>query len=599
MPYWPYLLLTVLVILVYLPTFSGDFLLDDRPLIQNNPYIRTFHSPISYLAQEDGNTDEFDRSPEHTGYYRPLINLTYSIDYKLWGLTAPGFRTTNLIFHLISCIILFHFLQFLVKDRYAAWGATLIFAMHPAHTETISWIASRNNILVTLFSIASLFFYARSRERRSNLMWAASILMFVLAILSKEMGLMVFPLLFLSQRFLSHKTKNYHEEVLSYLPFVIMIIAYFLIRREVIGAFTTPVQIDGLWERICFAPYLILLNLKLIFLPYGLHSFLIGYPSSCLSWQAIAGFCYIGFAGIIIWGVRKNRLLIFSVLSFHVALFPTLNIIPFSAVTLVSMRWLYFSMAFLMIGVAQGLRDFFKANSVIKRVIMCAVLAYLGAYSFILNNSLWKNEASFFRQEVVNFGNAYYAAGLAENLLGQKNYKDAEGFFQLAIQKYPLDAKNYLNYSALLIDTGRPEAAVAYLEEAEDFDMSRYRRGQWQNNMGVAHFQLKKYGEALRYFKNAVTYYPDNADYHTNLGGAYAAVGNYVKAVSVLERGLETAPDSVALRKNLALIHIRMNRYKDAISVLEGIPRKEWKKHDIEKLYEEAETGIRKREGYR
>ncbi len=82
--------------LVYLPTFSGDFILDDRPLIQNNPYVKTFHSPFSYFAQEDGVTDELDTGDYHTGYYRPLINLTYSLDYQLWGLNAAGFRVTNL-----------------------------------------------------------------------------------------------------------------------------------------------------------------------------------------------------------------------------------------------------------------------------------------------------------------------------------------------------------------------------------------------------------------------------------------------------------------------------------------------------------------------
>jgi tetratricopeptide (TPR) repeat protein len=186
----------------------------------------------------------------------------------------------------------------------------------------------------------------------------------------------------------------------------------------------------------------------------------------------------------------------------------------------------------------------------------------------------------------------YYAGGLAENLLGQKDYEDAERFFQVAIQKYPLNAKNYLNYSALLIDTGRPGAALIYLKKAEDLGMSRYRRGQWFNNMGAAHFHLKKYGEALKYFTNAVTYYPDNADYHSNLGGAYAAVGNYEDGISVLERGLETAPDSVVLRKNLALINIRMKKYKDAMSVLEGIPKKEWERHGAQKIFEEAQAGF-------
>ena len=551
--------MAILVFLVYFPTFSGEFLpVDDNRLIKNNRYIRTLHSPISYLLQEDGVTHEFDARGYHTGYYRPLLNLTYFIDYKLWGLSAPGFRVTNLFLHIICCFILFHFLQFLINDRSAALLATLIFAIHPVNTEAVSWVAARNNILVTIFSISCLFFYIRGWEEGRRLSWIVSALTFALGILSKEMGFMVIPLLFLYQRLLSRTRRNIHEELLSYLPFIVVTVAYVFLRKAATATYFSPSEMAGFWNRVCFAPYVILWNLRLIFLPYGLHSFVVDYPPIYLNWQFPAGLCYAGFLGIFIWKQRKNRLMIFSVLSFHIALFPTLNIIPTSAITLVSMRWLYFPMVFLSFGIAQGARGLLKINSFIARGIICSTLVYLGSYSYILNRSLWYNEDNFLKQEVLGFRNYYY----------------------------------YINYAALLTDTGRPDMALAYLEKTESFPKTRQRQGQWFNNMGAAYFRLRNYDESLKNFLKAVEYCPNEIEYSSNLGGAYTAVGDYAKGAFVLVEALKLAPHSVGLRKNLAVNFIETGRYEDAEIILGNIPEKEWENYGIEKIMERVRLGL-------
>ena len=593
----PYFIVTVLVVLAYFPTFSGEFILDDRLLVENNHYIKTLHSPLSYFVQEDGITDEHDTGNYHTGYYRPLINLTYSLDHQLWGLNASGFRATNLFLHIICCFVLFHFLQFVINDRNAALCATLIFAIHPVNTEAASWIASRNNILVTMFSISSLFFYIKGWEGGRNLNRVASVLTFALAILSKEMGFMVVPVFFLYQRLLSRTKRNIYEEWLSYLPFIMVAVGYFFLRKTVTASYFTPSELAGFWERVCFAPYVVLWNLRLIFLPYGLHSFVVNYPSNYLSWQFLAGLCYVGFLAAFIWKQRKNRLMIFSVLSFHVALFPTLNIIPTSAITLVSMRWLYFPMVFLLLAFAQVIGKFSKASRFATIGVFCAILAYLGGYSYTLNNTLWHNEDCFFRQEVLGFHNNYYAGGLAENFLDKKEYQEAEGLFKSAIKHYPRNVINYLNYSALLTNTGRPHAALAYLKKAESLKKTPNRQGQWFNNMGVAHFQLKDHEEALKYFVKAVSHCPGNIEYHTNLGGIYTVMGDYAKGASVLEKTLEIVPDSTTLRKNLALTYIQMKRYRDATTVLQDIPKKEWEKQGIRELFKLTQAGLLQTDG--
>jgi len=247
-----YIILTILIVAAYFPTFSGEFILDDNPLIKNNPFIKDLHPISSYLIQEDGIVDRRDMGDYHTGYYRPLMNLTYSIDYKLWGMNASGFKTTNLILHLFCCFILFRLIALILKDQQAGFWITLLFALHPVNTESVSWIISRNNIMVTLFILLSFYFYIIWWEKDNYIAWIASIMTFFCALLSKEFGIMVLPLFFLYHRFLSREKQDIFKESSSYLPFIGALIFYFFLRKDVTGAFLTPFDMTKLLSSIYF-----------------------------------------------------------------------------------------------------------------------------------------------------------------------------------------------------------------------------------------------------------------------------------------------------------------------------------------------------------
>ena len=586
--WWPYLIICLLVTLVYFPTFSGKFVLDDNSLIKNNPYIKKIHPITSYLAQEDGITDIRDAGSYHTGYYRPLINITYWIDYKLWGMSAPGFRTTNLILHLLSCLLLFKVLVSLVNDRHACFLATVLFALHPVNTESVSWIVSRNNILVTLFAISSFYFYLQGWRNDSYAAMSFSILFFVAAILSKEFGLMVLPIFFLYHRFLSKEKGNLLKELISYIPFLLILIFYFMVRKGVTSSLLTPSDIGHLWSRVYFSPYLVLFSLKLIFFPYELHSFGLSYPSTFFDWHAILSIVLFLLIGTALWIGRNNKLLIFSGLSFLVTIFPVLNIIPTASISLVAMRWLYLPFAFISVSVAWVIQKAIVRRKMLTTSLLCVFICYLGVYSYILNKNLWHDEDTFFTCEVKEFNNYLYAGGLAESLLGKKEYHEAERYFRIAINNYPQKAKNYINYSALLIDTARPEEALLCLTRARSLTMTYNERGQWSNNTGMAYFKLKKPDQALKNFLKAIEFCQNDHQFWANLGATYGYLGDYENSVLVLKRALEIVPDSISLRKNLAVTYLRMGNPAMALSILETIPPSQRAEMDVIELVNEA-----------
>lgn len=592
--WWCYFIISLLVTLIYLPTFSGGFILDDNSLIKNNLYIKEIHSIASYLTQEDGISDKRDIGSYHTGYYRPLINVSYWIDYKLWGMKAPGFRTTNLILHLFSCFLLFHLLILLLNDRQAAFWATLFFALHPVNTESVSWIVSRNNIIVTLFVLSSFYFYVIGWERANYAAMIFSTLSFVFAIFSKEFGLMVLPILFLYQRSLSKERRSIIQELISYFPFIFILVFYFILRRSATSSLLTPSDIGHLWSRVYFAPYLIVLNLKLIFFPNNLHSFGLSYPSTLFDWHAIASIVLAFLMGAALWIIRNNKIFLFSALSFLAVIFPVLNIIPTASISLIAMRWLYLPIAFISIGVAWIIQKSMIRGRMLITSLLCIAIFYFGIYSYVLNKNLWHDEDTFFNQEVLHFNNYLYAGGLAESLLDNKRYQEAERYFRIAINNYSNEAKNYINYSALLIETHRPDDALLYLNKAKSLTMTHSERGQWFNNIGLAYFNLGKNDDALRSFNKAIIFSPKESQFWANLGGAYGSIGDYRNSVAVLKEGLNLFPDSEVLRKNLGFSYYHMREYTKVISVLEKIPFQKRKEDpDVSRILKRAERMLK------
>ncbi len=565
------LILCVFITAVYAPTFSGDFILDDHPLVRDNLLIRDFGSPTSYLFHEDG-VGKKGLAGQHTGYYRPLVNFFYTLDYKLWGMSALGFRLTNLILHLLTCFILYHVLIQVPGNRFVSFLAAFVFGLHPVNTETVAWVSARNNILVALFSLISFYTYLKNRNEQKIWVGLLSYISFAAALGSKEFAIMLLPIFFLYNRFIKTERRIARDEILGYIPFVIILCSYLVLRAQTIGSALTPLSPPNLWKSIYFVPYLIVYNLKLILVPYSLHSFIVHYPKDYLSWAALGGFVGLGLLALWLWKERKNVIVLFSFFSFLTALFPVLNIVHTSAVTLISMRWLYFPMIFLSASFAWYSQKLLNLNRRLVLGISGLVVVYLGTYSYVLNQNLWRNDDTFFEQEVLHFDNSFYVGGLAESLFEKRNFMEAERYFQEAINKYPKEPRNYINYAALLIETGREDQALIYLGRTKSLIKSNFEKGQWFNNRGMAHFQLGKTDKALTDFLKAVAYWPHESQFWSNLGGAYGSLEDYRHSISSLKKGLDIDPDSIDLRKNLAVTYMRMGDYERAILTLEKIP---------------------------
>src|SRR5262249_19477427 len=105
------------------------------------------------------------------------------------------FHLTMILIHIANTLLVYVLGQRLLKLRYAALVAGVIFAVHPIHNEPVVWIAVLPDVLLTSEVLIAVILFARWNGSPAPRQIAALCGMFMLALLTKEPGAMLLPLL--------------------------------------------------------------------------------------------------------------------------------------------------------------------------------------------------------------------------------------------------------------------------------------------------------------------------------------------------------------------------------------------------------------------
>lgn len=116
-----------------------------------------------------------------SGWY-PLTWLSHMLDVDLWDMHAGMHLVTNAIIHLLSVCFLFLALRRMTAESWRSAVVAALFAIHPAHVESVAWISERKDTLSTLMAVIALLVYARAPRRR----WLLFVLM-ALSLMAKQM----------------------------------------------------------------------------------------------------------------------------------------------------------------------------------------------------------------------------------------------------------------------------------------------------------------------------------------------------------------------------------------------------------------------------
>lgn len=173
---------------------SAKFVYDDFPAVLENEVVWAPNetSPVSAFAHDYWG-DPIDSPFSHKSY-RPVTTLTFRWNVQWLGRSHASFAAVNVALHGL-CVILVASLAGLVfgpANRAAVVCATLLFAVHPVHTEVVAAVHNRAELLAAVFTLLSFLCYARAVAgggQRGLLLPAVAFAL--LATLSKETGIAV------------------------------------------------------------------------------------------------------------------------------------------------------------------------------------------------------------------------------------------------------------------------------------------------------------------------------------------------------------------------------------------------------------------------
>ena len=145
--------------LVYLNSLNAPFIFDENTKIVKNPDIRKLSGIASKLVYPySKNKDQIYRNDPS----RPLVYLTYAVNYHYGKLNTFGYHVFNVLLHALNAVLAFLFFSMILSAvfRKDAVGppliAALLFAVHPINTSAVNYVMGRSDLMSTAFYLLSI-----------------------------------------------------------------------------------------------------------------------------------------------------------------------------------------------------------------------------------------------------------------------------------------------------------------------------------------------------------------------------------------------------------------------------------------------------------
>lgn len=353
----------------------------------------------------------------HGGFFRPLFIFSYLIDTRIWGAHPLGFHLTNIIFHSLNAFLTFRLTRQLIESltlttetrNAISIGAGALFLLHPSHTEAVSWISGRADLIATFFCLASLWWFVAYARGKRFAAIALSLLCFALALLAKESAICLPFLVAVTGVFMGQAGKDWktRRRFLALVALYVSVLLIFVaVRSFFIGSLVGGY---GVSQHLNFSPRwlrdrLLEASVRSVLptLPFALSRFLFKPLQSRVF--ILLSLAATGFVSALVVFRRgcygpderreQNRFLIVLGTLFLLSLLPAINL-RLSLYQTLGERFLYLPTVFSCLLVAYLLAILLRNN----RLWLLAMICILGFYSVRLHqtNRLWREAAELSR----------------------------------------------------------------------------------------------------------------------------------------------------------------------------------------------------------
>lgn len=527
-----FIFLGFLVFLSYFNTLFNPFIWDDKWLIVNNPGIQVgWQSVLNAFSPK-----LWGLRADHEAFksfYRPLHTLLSILDYQIWGLNPFGYHLSNTILHLLNTILVYLFALRLTDKPQASLLAASLFAVHPVHAESVSFISARPDLLCSFFLLSSLHLYITYRKpgrivgaRHCSVYYILSLMFFGLSLFSKEMAISL-PVLISVYAYIYEDKGGRIKRVL---PFYAVLVLYIFFRVFSMGSFLIEQhrpRLD-LLTIASTASVAVFDYIRLLLVPYPLKAYYTIVWYSAMSPRVILALVLLSFSG---WGVvwlwrRGERKVAFFLLWTFISLAPVLNIGSLGEHALAE-RYLYIPSIGFSIFLSMVIMILWKRKDWKALPYIAAITIVVFAGLTIQRNRVWGDDLTFYRNMVrgaprsplphANLAFAYERMADKENAI-----KELESASALAGGNHLLRFK----LGTLYIKVGRLEDAVRELQNAIELKQDYVKA---HNSLAIAYAELGFLDDAIREFQTALELKPDFREAASNLERAYRIKEEYIE----------------------------------------------------------------------
>ena len=518
--------LGAVVLLVYANSFHVPFLLDDEVTILANPSIRhlwdlaaVFQPPVHVFSAG-----------------RPLLNLSFALNYAVSGTDVAGYHAVNVLIHLLAGLVLFGLVrrvlslpsispQTLASSTGIAAFVTALWLLHPLQTAAVTYVSQRAESLMALFYLLTLYGFVCARTAESSRWWAVgSVLAFLLGVLTKE-TIATEPLLVLAVErvYFSESLRGairrqaglFAGYAVGWIILLWFVAAQSLASRGIGFSHGVSSVTYGLAEARAFTRYLTLAAWPqpLVF-DYGVEFF------NGPTWATVGAGAVVLIAVVVsIAAWRRSTAVGIGGLAFFLILAPTTSIVPIALQPMAENR-IYLPLAVLVILSATGI------NAVIggRRAAVAGVATMLAFGALVVaRNHDFRSAESIWTDTVAKRGGssrAHNNLGLA--LLSTPNRRaEAVACFETAVRLNANFPEAHNNLGIALADTpGRQNEALDHYTAA-----IRAKPAFAQAHANLANLLLRtpgRMGEGLEHYRTALSLQPANALLHANYAAALA-----------------------------------------------------------------------------
>ncbi len=583
------ILLGVIAFMAYANTFSNGYALDDFTVIRDNTIVTKGMSAIPQILTTPYRRGWFITTND---LYRPLSLVMFATEYQLFDGQPKASHVMNVLVFAGCVILLFLFLDKLFgkKRTGVAFFATLLFALHPIHTEVVANIKSRDELLCFFFAFLSLNMFLKYANSGTMKHLIYGIVAFFLSYLSKETVisfLFVIPFIFYF-----YKNENKTRSLYISASAVAVSVVFLIIRYSVLKAYGANADsvvsfIDNHLVKapspaVAFATEILILGkyIALLFVPYPLvcdYSFnSIPFASLGNIWVILSLVFYLAIAAFgIMRLVKKPKDPYAFAILFFLATIALFSNIVFIIGAPMAERFVFFASVGFCLAIAlivdqflAGSKEAEPSMSVFtnpKMMMIFVPVCLVFAFMVVNRNGDWMDNFTLFKADIKKAPNdsrlAYYLGTemVVTNSKSEGNpevrnqiIKEASTYLKQALNIYP----EYTDANASL---GDAYFKLAIYDSAELYDKRALESNPKYtiaiNNLAGVYFMTNRYEKALEVCQKAIVLNPNYVNAYGNIGLCYIRMGKYDLALANLYKAIALDPNFTSAYENLALTY--------------------------------------------